>query len=237
MKKPCLKIDIITLFPNLLEGPLTGSMARQASLRGSVAFQIHNLRDYTKDKRRTCDDKPYGGGAGMVMMIPPIFDCLKDIGKKGWRVLVSPRGKVFNHSVAKRLAGKKHLIFLCGHYEGIDERVHKHLVDEEISMGDFITTGGEFPALCMIDAVIRLIPGVLGNQKSLDSESFSEGELDFPHYTRPREFKGWKVPDVLCSGDHEAIKKWRQEQAIQLTKKHRPDLLKVKIQSKQREKT
>ncbi|MBI3999320.1 MAG: tRNA (guanosine(37)-N1)-methyltransferase TrmD [Candidatus Omnitrophica bacterium] len=225
MSKPRLTIDVITLFPKLLEGPLDESMVKQAKKRGAVQIRIHPLRDFALDKRRTCDDKPFGGGAGMVLMAQPIFDCLKKIAS-GWKILVSPRGKVFSQSIAERLAKKRHLIFICGHYEGIDERVHKRLVDEEISLGDFITTGGEFPALCFIDAIIRLVPGVLGNRDSLSSESFSGGFLDFPQYTRPREFRGWKVPEVLFSGNHRAIESWRSERAYQITKKFRPDLLK-----------
>ena len=225
MKEPRLKIDIITLFPKLLEAPLNESMVKQAKKRGQVQIRIHNLRDYALDKRRTCDDKPFGGGAGMVMMIQPIFDCLKKIGKSGWRVLVSPRGKVFNQSAAERLAQKKHLIFICGHYEGIDERVHEHLADEELSLGDFVTTGGEFPALCFVDSIIRLVPGVLGNQDSLVSESFANGLLDFPQYTHPRDFSGWRVPEVLFSGNHKAVELWRKEKMESITKKFRPDLI------------
>ena len=224
MASPRLTIDIVTLFPKLFEGPLNESMAKQAQKRGAVKIQVHNLRDFALDKHKSCDDKPFGGGPGMVMMVQPIDDCLKQIGG-GFRILVSPRGKVFRHEMARRLARKRHLVFICGHYEGIDERAHNHLVDEEISIGDFVTTGGEFPALCMIDAIIRWVPGVLGNQDSLHSESFSNGSLDFPQYTRPRDFGGWKVPEVLFSGDHRAIAKWRAEQALKLTKKHRPDLL------------
>jgi len=225
MKESRLKIDIITLFPKLLEAPLDESMVKQAKKRGRVQIKIHNLRDYALDKRRTCDDKPFGGGAGMVMMVQPIFDCLKKIGKRGFRILVSPRGKVFNQSIAASLARKKHLVFICGHYEGIDERVHEHLADEEISLGDFVTTGGEFPALCFIDAIIRLVPGVLGNQDSLTSESFTSGLLDFPQYTRPRDFSGWKVPEVLFSGNHRAVESWRKEKVQSITKKFRPDLI------------
>ncbi|MBI4358496.1 MAG: tRNA (guanosine(37)-N1)-methyltransferase TrmD [Candidatus Omnitrophica bacterium] len=224
-KEARLKIDILTLFPKLLEAPLNESMARQAQKRGHVRIRIHNLRDYALDKRRTCDGKPFGGGAGMVMMIQPIFDCLKKIGGKGWRILVSPRGHVFDQATAKRLARREHLIFICGHYEGIDERVHEHLADEEISLGNFVMTGGEFPALCFMDAIMRFVPGVLGNQASLKSESFEDGELDFPQYTRPREFCGWKVPEVLFSGDHRRIESWRSEAARRMTKKFRPDLL------------
>jgi tRNA (guanine37-N1)-methyltransferase len=220
-----VKIDIITLFPKLVNEPLNESMIRQAQKRGIVKINVINLRDFTEDRHKTCDDKPFGGGAGMVMMVKPIFDCLKTVPKAGWRILVSPRGKTFKHATANRLAKKKHLVFICGHYEGLDERVHEHLVDEEISIGDFVTTGGEFPAMCIIDAVIRLIPGVLGNQASLESESFSKELLDFPHYTRPREFQKWKVPEVLFSGDHKAIEAWRSKQAYELTKALRPDLI------------
>jgi len=225
MGKPRLRIDLITLFPKLAEGPLNESMIKQAKNRGSVEIRIHSLRDYALDKRASCDDKPFGGGAGMVMMVQPIFDCLKTIGRGGWRILVSPRGKVFNQSTAQRLARKRHLVFVCGHYEGIDERVHEHLVDEEISLGDFVTTGGELPALCFIDAVIRLVPGVLGNEDSLASESFANGLLDFPQYTRPRDFRGWKVPEVLFSGHHREIERWRKAEAFKMTKEFRPDLL------------
>ena len=225
MKNPRLHIDLVTLFPQLCAGPLDESMMKQAQKRGAVRIQIHNLRDFAYDKRRTCDDKPFGGGAGMVMMVQPIFDCLKAIKRGGWRILVSPRGKVFDQATAKRLAHKKHLVFISGHYEEVDERVRTHLIDEEISIGDFVTTGGELPALCMVDAVVRLLPGVLGNQESLKSESFENGLLDFPHYTRPREFRGWNVPEVLFSGNHLAIQSWRAEQAFELTKKFRPDLI------------
>ena len=227
MTQAHITIDIVTLFPKLFIGPLNESMVKQAQKRGAVKIQTHDLRDFAPDKRRTCDDKPFGGGPGMVMTVQPIDDCLKQI-DGGWRILVSPRGKAFEHETARRLARKRHLIFICGHYEGIDERVHDHLVNEEISIGDFVTTGGEFPALCMIDAVIRWVPGVLGNEDSLSSESFSNGSLDFPQYTKPRNFDGWKVPEVLFSGDHRAIGKWRADQALKLTKKHRPDLLILK---------
>ena len=220
-----MKIDILTLFPKMLEGPLNESMAKQAKKRGAVEIKIHDLREFAHDKHRTCDSKPFGGGAGMVMMVEPIFKCLEALGSRGWRILVSPRGKTFDHAAAMRLAQKKHLVFICGHYEGVDERVHEHLVDEEISIGDFVTTGGEFPALCMVDAVMRLVPGVLGNQKSLESESFSDGLLDFAHYARPREFNHWKVPEILFSGDHDAIRTWRFKKVRELTKKFRPELL------------
>ena len=225
MRRPRLRIDLVTLFPKLLEAPLDESMAKQAKKRGAVEIHIHDLRHYALDKRRTCDDKPFGGGAGMVLMVQPIYDCLKAIHGRGWRVLVSPRGKVFNHYIAKRLARRKHLIFISGHYEGVDERVHEHLVDEEISAGDFVTTGGEFPTLCFVDAILRLVPGVLGNCKSLEQESFGNGLLDYPQYTRPRTFRGWQTPEILLSGDHGAVQAWRKERALRMTEKYRPDLM------------
>ncbi len=224
--KPSLKIDILTLFPKIFEGPLDESMVRLAQKKGHVKIRVHNLRQWTHDRHKTCDDKPFGGGPGMVMKIEPIFAALKEIRKRGEVVMLSPRGKVFSQQLAKALSRKKHLIFICGHYEGIDERAHEHLVDQEISIGDFVTTGGEYPALCVIDAIVRLVPGVLGNQKSLHAESFEGNLLEYPHYTRPAEFNGWKVPDVLRSGVHAEVSKWRGKKAERLTRKWRPDLLK-----------
>ena len=224
--KPRLKIDIVTLFPKLMEGPLQESMIRLAQVKGAVKIQVHNLRDWTHDFHRTCDDKPFGGGPGMVMKIEPIDECLREIRKKGWVVMLSPRGERFDHQQAKTLARKKHLVFICGHYEGVDERVHERLVDQEISIGDFITTGGEIPTLCVIDSVVRLVPGVLGNQNSLDSESFHQGLLEYPQYTRPAEFRGWKVPEILRSGKHDDIASWRKAAALKITRHNRPDLLK-----------
>jgi len=225
MKQPRLTVDILTLFPKLLEGPLNESMARQAQRRGAVRIRAHSLRDYTMDRRRTCDARPFGGGAGMVMKIQPIFDCLETLGSRGFRIMVSSRGERFSQALAARLARKRHLIFICGHYEGVDERVHEHLVDQEISVGDFVTTGGELPALCFIDAIIRVVPGVLGNERSLEHESFTGELLDFPQYTHPRNFRGWSVPSVLLSGNHSAIRTWRTHQRLRLTRTHRPDLL------------
>ncbi len=221
-----MKIDIVTLFPKTFEGPLQESMIRLAQKKKLVDFEVRNLRNWTHDAHKTCDDKPFGGGPGMVMKVEPIDECLKEIRKKGRVIMLSPRGEPFTQKTAKRLSKQKHLIFLCGHYEGVDERVHQHLADEEISIGDFVTTGGEFPALCIIDAVVRLLPGVLGNENSLDSESFEKNLLEYPQYTRPSEYKGWKVPEVLRSGKHSEIKKWREAEALKMTKRHRPDLLK-----------
>ncbi len=211
----------------MFNGPLGESMVRLAQKKKLVKIQVHNLRKWTYDKHKTCDDKPFGGGPGMVMKIEPIFKALCEIGRpaKGHVIMLSPRGRVFNQKMANALSKKKHLIFVCGHYEGVDERVHGHLVDQEISIGDFVTTGGELPALCIIDAIARLIPGVLGNQSSLETESFQSRLLEYPQYTRPYEFNKWKVPDVLRSGAHREIAKWRETEARGITKKFRPDLL------------
>ena len=226
-----LQIDVLTLFPNMLKGPLSESMIRLAQKKGLVKILVHNLRDWTHDRHRTCDDKPFGGGPGMVMKVGPIFEALEDIcGKSSGKgksrvVMLSPRGKLFTQRMAKSLSRQKRLVFICGHYEGVDERVNKHLVDEEISIGEFVTTGGELPALCIIDAVVRLVPGVLGNRHSLDSESFQNNLLEYPQYTRPAVFNGWKVPSTLRSGVHSRIAEWRRKEAIRLTKRLKPDLL------------
>ena len=223
-KTPYLKVDVLTLFPKMFNGPLSESMVRLAQRKGLVSISVHNLREWAHDNHKTCDDKPFGGGPGMVMKIEPVFEALKKIRKKGKIIMLSPRGKQFNQKIAKALSRKKHLIFLCGHYEGVDERVHEHLVDLELSVGDFVTTGGELPVACVIDAVVRLVPGVLGNDDSLQSESFQNGLLEYPQYTRPGEFKDWKVPDVLRSGVHQKIAAWRGEAALHLTRRYRPDL-------------
>ena len=224
------RIDILTLFPNMFDGPLSESMVRLAQKKGLVKIKVHNLRKWTHDLHRTCDDKPFGGGPGMVMKVEPIFKALRQIKKKARAkscvVMLTPRGKPFDQQAAKALSKKKHLIFVCGHYEGVDERVHEHLVDEEISIGDFITTGGELPTLCVIDALVRLIPDVLGNIDSLSSESFQNHLLEYPQYTRPHEFRGWKAPVILRSGVHRDIAKWREAEALLKTRRYRPDLLK-----------
>lgn len=229
MKKklsPPLKIDILTLFPKMFEGPLEESMIRLAQKKGRVEIRVHNLRKWTHDRHKTCDDKPFGGGPGMVMKVEPVFDALEEIGGKGFVVALSPRGKTFDCRMAQALSRKKHLVFICGHYEGMDERIHRHLVDMEISIGNFITTGGEAPTLCVLDSVIRLVPGVLGNHESLHSESFHNGLIEYGQYTRPAEYRGWKVPEVLRSGVHTEITKWRTADSVRLTKHHRPDLWK-----------
>ena len=228
-----LCFDIITIFPDMFEGILADSILKRAQEKKKVGFHIHDLRTYTADKKhRKVDDRPFGGGPGMVMMAQPLFDAVKKIkGKRRAKVIyMSPSGKTFTQAHAKRLAKAKNLIIICGHYEGIDERVRAKLVDEEISIGDYVLTGGEVPAMVVADAITRLVPGVVGKQASLESESFEDGLLEYPHYTRPANFRGAKVPDVLLSGNHKAIKAWRKQQAVLKTKKVRPDLFKDKIE-------
>lgn len=226
--KMALNIDIVTLFPRFFESPLGESLLKKAQDKGLVRIRVHNLRDWTHDRHKTSDDKPFGGGAGMVLKPEPIFECIEEIGKKAWVVLLDPQGEPLTQPLVKKLVKKKHLIFIAGHYEGVDQRVKDHLIDQEISIGDFITMGGEAPALCLIEAVARWVPGVLGNTGSLNHESFENGILEYPQYTRPRIYRGWKVPEVLVSGDHEKVKAWRHKTAGQVTRQKRPDLLKRK---------
>jgi len=235
-----LLIDVVTLFPDFFKSPLKQSILKRAQEEESVIIRVHNLRDYTHDRRRTVDDKPYGGGAGMLMKPEPIFECVEALQEeklkrseaskssriKGWVVSIDPHGEPLTQKRAQNLRRKKRLILLAGHYEGIDHRVREHLVDQEISVGDFITMGGEAPALCLIEAVTRLIPGVLGNSHSLKHESFQTGKLEYPQYTRPRDFRGFQVPEVLVSGHHREVSEWRHTRALEMTKKKRPDLLK-----------
>ncbi|MGV8124428.1 MAG: tRNA (guanosine(37)-N1)-methyltransferase TrmD [Candidatus Xenobiia bacterium LiM19] len=222
-----MRIDIITIFPEIFT-PLEKSIVKRAREAGHVEIVIHNLRDYTSDFHRTVDDAPYGGGAGMVMKIEPLFKALSRIRgenpEEAHVLLTSPQGKTFSQSMAVLLSEKKWIIMICGHYEGIDERVAQHLCDDEVSIGDYVLTGGELPAMVIIDAVVRLLPGVIDGE-SLKSESFSENMLDFPQYTRPREFQGWAVPDVLLSGNHKEIERWRREKRLEKTRARRPDLL------------
>ena len=232
-----LRIDVVTLFPDFFAWPFSHSLLKQAAARGKVRFKVHNLRDFTEDRHRTADEKPFGGGAGMVLKPEPVFRAVEAIPGRGRIILLSPRGKPFTQDSARRLAKKKHLIFVCGHYEGVDERVSRHLAHEEISLGDFVTMGGEAPALSLIESVVRLVPGVLGNPASPKEESFTKSRngrpgrhLEFPQYTRPRKFRGWIVPPVLVSGNHKAIAEWRKKESLRATQKNRPDLLKPKTQ-------
>jgi tRNA (guanine37-N1)-methyltransferase len=222
-----LEIDVITIFPRVLDGFLGESMMKRAVKLGAAAFRTIDLRDFTTDRHRTTDDRPYGGGPGMVMKPEPLFKAVASVKKPNSRViLMSPSGRVFKQAVARELTAAEHLIFICGHYEGIDERVREALVDEELSIGDYVLTNGVLPAAVVIDAVVRLLPGVLGGEGAADQESFSHGLLEFPHYTRPDEFDGRRVPEVLLSGDHAQIEKWRHQQSEKRTRDRRPDMLK-----------
>jgi tRNA (guanine37-N1)-methyltransferase len=229
-----MKIDILTLFPEMFQGPFAESIVKRAQEKGLVKIKIHDLRKWTQDKHRTVDDRPFGGGTGMILMVEPVDRALKDLRKKNTKVvLLTPQGKVFHQKMAQKLARAEHLIFLCGHYEGIDERIREHLVDEEISIGDYVLTGGELPAMVVIDSLVRLIPGVLEKAEATKTESFSLNDLnhfnkksllEYPQYTRPEKYKSWKVPVVLLSGNHQKIKDWREKKAQERTLKRRPDL-------------
>lgn len=225
-----LQFDIITIFPESFDAVIGESIIKRAQEKKKVAIRVHDLRDFTNDKHRKVDDRPFGGGPGMVMTPEPIFEAVKKIKKnKSAKVLLMcPTGKPFNQKMAQALAKDKQLIIICGHYEGVDERVRAKLVDESISIGDYVLTGGELPAMVLIDALTRLIPGVLGKEASLASESFEGNLLEYPQYTRPANFRGMKVPNVLLSGHHQDIEKWRKVQSLAKTKKARPDLLKKK---------
>jgi tRNA (guanine37-N1)-methyltransferase len=220
-----LKINVFTLFPGIIEGAFKESILYRAIQKGIFDVNIINIRDFAMDKHQTCDDAPYGGGPGMVLKIEPIIAAYEGLDEKGLTILLTPQGQVFNHRMAKGLSKEETLSFICGHYEGIDERVKELIVDMEVSIGDYVTTGGEIPCLAMIDAIVRLIPGVVGNYDSIKEDSFYEAILDYPHYTRPAEFRGLKVPDVLLSGNHEQIRKWRKIQALKKTSFVRPDIL------------
>lgn len=220
---------IMTLFPEMFQGCLQDSILGRASRKGLIGFETFNIRDYSTDKHRHVDDYPYGGGAGMVMQPGPIYDCWADITKdmeKKPRVLyMTPQGRVFDQKAAQELAQEESLIFLCGHYEGVDERVIEEIVTDEFSIGDYVLTGGELPAMVMIDTISRLIPGVLGNQESAPGDSFQDGLLEYPQYTRPEVFHGKSVPEVLLSGHHANIETWRRQQSLKRTKDRRPELL------------
>ena len=232
-----MKIQILTIFPELCQAVCDTSILGRARRSGAVEIEALDLRRWATDKHRTTDDEPYGGGPGMVMKIAPIHAALKDLGGElegdlggergeGTRVvLMSPQGARFDQRMAERLSEVEHLVLLCGHYEGVDQRVADHLVDEEISIGDYVLTNGVLAACVVTDAVVRLLPGVLGDADSAVEESFSTGLLDYPHYTRPETFEGWRVPEVLLSGNHAAIARWRREEALRITAERRPDLL------------
>lgn len=234
-----MRIDIITLFPSMFRGPFDESIIKRARKKGILEINLHNLREFTDDRHRTVDDVPYGGGAGMVMKPEPLFrvvEKIKEERSSSWKViLLSPQGRPFAQEKAKELAEEEGLIFICGHYEGVDERVREHLIDEELSLGDFVLTGGELGAMVIIDAIARMLPGVLGCKDSIREDSFYQTLLDYPHYTRPTEFRGWKVPGVLISGNHQKIREWRKKKKLENTFKKRPDLLKTAKLSREEE--
>lgn len=235
-----MRIDILSLFPEMFKGPLSESIIGKATEKGLLNVDVTDFRDYTTDKQHHVDDAPYGGGAGMLLQAQPIFDALeavqnktKDKYPKGKVILLDPAGKKFDQSVASELAKEEHLTFLCGHYEGYDERI-RNLVTDEISLGDFVLTGGELGAMVMIDATVRLVPGVLGNEASAPGDSFSTGLLEYPQYTRPADFRGMKAPEVLLNGNHQLIAQWRQKESLRRTLHRRPDLLaKIELTAEQ----
>ncbi|MEB3283783.1 MAG: tRNA (guanosine(37)-N1)-methyltransferase TrmD [Candidatus Sericytochromatia bacterium] len=221
-----LRIDYLTLFPDAFSY-LNTSILRRAQESGALKVACHDMRDHATNKHRTVDDKPFGGGVGMVLKPDIVWMALQalDLTPDARILITTPQGRTFDQAFAKELARERHLVFICGHYEGIDERVHEHMVTDEVSIGDYVLTGGELPAMVMTDAVVRLLPGVLGKSVSPEEDSFWDGLLDYPHYTRPAEFRGLKVPDVLLSGNHADVARWRRQQALARTKARRPDLL------------
>lgn len=237
-----MQIDILSLFPKMVEGPLNESMVRIAQDKNLLRINVHNIREWTNDRHRTADDKPFGGGSGMVMKIEPVYKALVELKDKTSRthedkkgdtrvILLTPQGKKLNQTTVKRLSRMERLIIICGHYEGVDERI-RQLVDEEISIGDYILTCGEIPACVLVDSVARFLPGVLGDPSSLDTESFEDNLLEYPQYTRPRTFEGWKVPDILLSGNHKKIIAWRKKEALKRTRQKRPDLYRKAIRKR-----
>ncbi|UHA73960.1 tRNA (guanosine(37)-N1)-methyltransferase TrmD [Paenibacillus sp. 481] len=230
-----MRIDVLTIFPEMCEGVFGASILGKAQEKGIVSLNAVNFRDYSPNKHSTVDDYPYGGGGGMVLKPEPIFAAVEAVVAQGQAgastdkrprvILMCPQGETFTQAKAEELSQEEHLIFICGHYEGYDERIREYLVTDELSVGDYVLTGGELPAMVVVDSVVRLLPGVLGNESSAVTDSFSTGLLEYPHYTRPAEFRGWKVPDVLLSGHHVNIEKWRNEQALKRTLDRRPDLL------------
>ncbi len=223
-----MQFDIFTLFPEVITPYLNSSILQRAQENALIHIDLHNIRDYTHDKHHVTDDAPYGGGGGMVMKPEPIFEAVESV--LGVPpvcpvILMSPQGRPFTTAIARELAALPRIALLCGRYEGVDERVREHLVTDQISMGDFVLTGGELPAMAVVDAVTRFLPGALGDPDGANDDSFGDGLLEYPHYTRPEEFRGWRVPEVLLSGNHALIAKWRKEQSLARTKKHRPDLL------------
>lgn len=229
-----MHIHVVTAFPNMFTGPLSESIIKRAIERGLVTITVHDLRKYTLDKHQSIDDYPYGGGPGMILKPEPVFLCIEEIKTRfGLQsppvILMTPSGQMFCQDLAIELATLETMILLCGHYKGIDERIREHLVTHEISIGDYILTGGELPAMVIIDSVVRLIPGAISDLDSAETDSFHSGLLDHPHYTRPEEFRGWSVPRVLLSGNHDEIKRWQQQKALEQTLARRPDLIETEV--------
>jgi tRNA (guanine37-N1)-methyltransferase len=223
-----MQFDIFTLFPEVFSPYFETSMLKRAIQKNLIDIRLHNIRNWAQDKHHTTDDTPYGGGGGMVMKPDPVFAAVESIlgtDKTIPCILLTPQGRPFNHRIAQELAGLDHIGLLCGHYEGIDERIREHLVTDEISIGDYVLTGGELPAMIVVDSVSRFLPGVLGDPQGAQDDSFASGLLEYPHYTRPEDFRGWKVPEVLLSGNHKTIADWRRKEAIKRTLTRRPDLL------------
>ncbi|HEY9898538.1 MAG TPA: tRNA (guanosine(37)-N1)-methyltransferase TrmD [Pantanalinema sp.] len=222
-----MRIDILTLFPGMFTGPMTESMIKRAQEAGHLDLGIHDMREHSTDKHRMADDRPFGGGAGMVIKPDMVFAAVESLPRtERTRIIMTcPQGKRFEQADANALATEEHLMFLCGHYEGFDERVREHLVTDEYSIGDYVLTNGELPAMVMLDAIVRLIPGVVGKEESTREDSFYTGILDYPHYTRPVDFRGWQVPEILRGGNHGAIQRWRRDQALLRTFQRRPELL------------
>jgi len=228
-----MHFDIFTLFPEMFQGPFTESILKRAQEQGLLSIALHNVRDVTTDKHHIVDDYPYGGGAGMVMKPEPIFTAVEGVYPGGPIILLTPQGRLFNQQIALALAQEARVTLICGHYEGIDERVREHLVTDELSIGDYVLTGGELAAMVVVDAVSRLIPGILGGSESTSEESHSGNLLEYPHYTRPPEFRGWRVPDILLSGNHAQIARWRRKESLRRTRARRPDLFaKLDLSSK-----
>ena len=224
-----MKFDVVTIFPRMFDAPLAEGVVARGIQAGMVDVVVHDLRDFTTDRHRVVDDVPYGGGPGMVLKPEPLFRAVDHIrearGNPGAVILTSPQGRTLTQADATRLASLEHVVVLCGRYEGVDERVREHVATEEISIGDYVLSGGELPAMVIIDVVSRLVPGVVGDERSVDEDSFSRGLLDHPHYTRPAEYRGWAVPEVLLSGHHREIERWRRNEALRRTLERRPEML------------
>ncbi|HWR70438.1 MAG TPA: tRNA (guanosine(37)-N1)-methyltransferase TrmD [Dehalococcoidia bacterium] len=236
-----MRIDILSLFPKMFDGPFGESIVKRAVDAGLVNIFVHNFREFAHDKHNTVDDYSFGGGEGMVLKPEPLFEAVESIkgslgGSAGPVVLLTPQGRLFCHQIAQELSKQQNLILICGHYEGVDERVREHLVTDEISIGEYVITGGELAAMVVVDAVVRLLPGALGSEQAASEDSYAKGFLEYPQYTRPRVYRGWEVPEVLLSGNHQEIARWRWEQAIERTLLRRPDLLaKASLSKEERE--